>query len=106
MSSRLPRTLGIRKSVTAPQTFPSVPPRWVDGKLGRKKGCSRITNFGVDCSHYANYDAWEGEFPKEYPVRVISKARLRQFWQSPAREDAEGPLRAWYTHVNHKTVAW
>ena len=39
-------------------------------------------------------------------MRVISKARLRQFWQMPGRQDAEGPLRAWYTHVNSRTVAW
>ena len=39
-------------------------------------------------------------------MRVISKARLKQFWESPGHEDAEGPLRAWYTHVNSKTVAW
>lgn len=39
-------------------------------------------------------------------MRVISKARLKQFWESPGYEDAEGPLRAWYTHVNSRTVAW
>jgi mRNA interferase HigB len=39
-------------------------------------------------------------------MRVISKARLRQFWQGPGNQDAEGPLRAWYTHVNSRTVAW
>ena len=39
-------------------------------------------------------------------MRVISKARLKQFWEIPGHEDAEGPLRAWYTHVNSKTVAW
>lgn len=39
-------------------------------------------------------------------MRVISKARLKQFWESPGHEDAEGPLRAWYTHVNSKAVAW
>jgi mRNA interferase HigB len=39
-------------------------------------------------------------------MRVISKARLRQFWEQPGHEDAEGPLRAWYTHVNSKTVSW
>jgi mRNA interferase HigB len=39
-------------------------------------------------------------------MRVISKARLRQFWQIPERHDAEGPLRAWYTHVNSKSVTW
>jgi mRNA interferase HigB len=39
-------------------------------------------------------------------MRVISKARLRQFWGQPGHGDAEGPLRAWYTHVNSKTVSW
>lgn len=39
-------------------------------------------------------------------MRVISKARLRLFWEQPGHEGAEGPLRAWYTHVNHRTVAW
>lgn len=39
-------------------------------------------------------------------MRVISKARLRQFWIQPGRDDAEGPLRAWYTHVNSKAVLW
>lgn len=37
---------------------------------------------------------------------VNSKARLRQFWELPGREDSEGPLRAWYTHVNDKSVSW
>ena len=39
-------------------------------------------------------------------MRVISKARLRQFWASPGHGVAEGPLRAWFTHVNNKTVSW
>jgi mRNA interferase HigB len=39
-------------------------------------------------------------------MRVISKARLRRFWESPGHDDSEGPLRAWYTHVNSKTVSW
>ena len=39
-------------------------------------------------------------------MRVISKARLRRFWDSPGHEGAEGPLRAWYTHVNSKAVSW
>ncbi len=39
-------------------------------------------------------------------MRVISKARLRQFWELPGHVDSEGPLRAWYTHVNDKSVAW
>jgi len=29
-----------------------------------------------------------------------------QFWQSPGYADSEGPLRAWYTHVNSKTIDW
>jgi mRNA interferase HigB len=39
-------------------------------------------------------------------MRVISKTRLRQFWDRPGHEDAEGPLRAWHTHVSSKTVSW
>jgi mRNA interferase HigB len=39
-------------------------------------------------------------------MRVISKARLKQFWQVPGYRDAEGPLRAWYTHVNSRMVSW
>ena len=37
-------------------------------------------------------------------MRVISKARLKPFWELPGHEDAEGPLRAWSTHINSKTV--
>ena len=39
-------------------------------------------------------------------MRVISKARLQAFWRLPGHQDAEGPLRAWHTHVNNKTVSW
>lgn len=39
-------------------------------------------------------------------MRVISKARLQQFWESQGHADASGPLRAWYTHVNNKSVSW
>jgi mRNA interferase HigB len=39
-------------------------------------------------------------------MRVISKARLKQFWESPGNNQAEGPLQAWFTHVNSKTVSW
>ena len=39
-------------------------------------------------------------------MRIISKARLRAFWETPGREDVEGPLRAWHTHVGSKSVAW
>jgi mRNA interferase HigB len=37
---------------------------------------------------------------------VISKARLRSFWEETGRGDSQGPLRAWYTHVSNRTVAW
>ena len=39
-------------------------------------------------------------------MRVISKARLKRFWECPGHKDAEGPLRAWYAHVGSKTVCW
>lgn len=39
-------------------------------------------------------------------MRVISKSRLKKFWESPNCEDSEGPLRAWHTHVSSKSVAW
>ncbi len=39
-------------------------------------------------------------------MRVISKSRLRDFWENPNGADSQGPLRAWYTHVNSKSVAW
>jgi mRNA interferase HigB len=39
-------------------------------------------------------------------VRVISKARLKRFWELPGCAEAEGALQAWHTHVNHKSVRW
>lgn len=39
-------------------------------------------------------------------MRIISKSRLRQFWETPGREDSEGPLRAWHAHVSHKSIQW
>ncbi|MEX0865939.1 MAG: type II toxin-antitoxin system HigB family toxin [Pirellulales bacterium] len=39
-------------------------------------------------------------------MRAISKSRLRQFWERPDCGGAEKPLRAWYTHVNSKSVVW
>ena len=39
-------------------------------------------------------------------MRVISKARLKDFWALPGHGGAEGPLRAWYNHVNSRTVSW
>jgi mRNA interferase HigB len=37
-------------------------------------------------------------------MRVISKARLREFWES--FKETENPLKAWYTHVSNRTVQW
>ncbi len=39
-------------------------------------------------------------------MRVISKSRLRTFWEQSGCQDSEGSLKAWYTHVSHRTVAW
>jgi mRNA interferase HigB len=39
-------------------------------------------------------------------MRIISKARLRAFWEVADCHDSEGPLRAWHTHVSNKSVAW
>ena len=39
-------------------------------------------------------------------MRVISKARLRAFWEEPGHGDAQGALQAWNTHVSSKTVSW
>lgn len=39
-------------------------------------------------------------------MRVISKSRLKAFWEIPGNNESTGPLRAWYTHVNSKAVAW
>lgn len=39
-------------------------------------------------------------------MRVISKSRLKQFWQSPNCGDSAGPLLAWHTHVSDKSAAW
>jgi mRNA interferase HigB len=39
-------------------------------------------------------------------MRVISRARLRAFWEIPGCKDSEGLLRAWYTHVSDRSVEW
>ena len=31
---------------------------------------------------------------------------MKSFWEAPGHGDSEGPLRAWYTHVNNRTAAW
>jgi mRNA interferase HigB len=58
----------------------------------------------IDGSCFENYaDRANGA---EAGMRVISKARLRQFWESPVGRAAEGSLRAWHSHVNHHSVSW
>ena len=39
-------------------------------------------------------------------MRVISKSRLREFWQEAGHEDAGNPLQAWHTHVSNRATAW
>ncbi len=39
-------------------------------------------------------------------MRVVSKTRLREFWETPGYEDSAGPSRAWHAHVSHKSVTW
>src|SRR3972149_598822 len=39
-------------------------------------------------------------------MRVISKSRLKMFWQAAGRNDAEGPLLAWHQRVSSKPGAW
>lgn len=36
-----------------------------------------------------------------YPilVRVISKRKLREFWENPQYADSEGPLKSWHDEV-------
>lgn len=39
-------------------------------------------------------------------MRIISKSRLKRFWEELGHAEAEGALRAWYMHVGNKSVAW
>ncbi len=50
--------------------------------------------------------AYNAELWEKARMRVISKTRLREFWVTPKCGDSEGPLRAWHTHVSHKSVSW
>jgi mRNA interferase HigB len=38
-------------------------------------------------------------------MRIISISRLRDYWIN-SHGDSEGSLRAWYTHVRHKSAVW
>jgi mRNA interferase HigB len=33
-------------------------------------------------------------------VRIFSRRTLREFWEAPGHEDAEGPLRAWFAEAS------
>jgi mRNA interferase HigB len=48
----------------------------------------------------------EASIKGERWMRVISKTRLRRFWESAGNTDSQGPLRAWHSHVSHRCVAW
>ncbi len=37
---------------------------------------------------------------------MAHQEHFQQFWESPGCNDSEGPLRAWFTHVSNKSVAW
>lgn len=37
-------------------------------------------------------------------MRVITKGALRRYWETPGREDAEQPLKAWFAEAN--AAAW
>lgn len=34
-------------------------------------------------------------------MRIISRATLRDFWESPQYNDSEQPLKSWYDEVKH-----
>ncbi len=34
-------------------------------------------------------------------MRIVSRARLRDFWQTPKFSDAEQALKSWYDEVKH-----
>jgi mRNA interferase HigB len=60
----------------------------------------------LDHSHFAKYALSYTPIKEKYEMRVISKSRLKDFWEMPAHTDAEGPLLAWYQHVSDKSVDW
>lgn len=36
-------------------------------------------------------------------MHVIAQSTLKAFWETPGREDSEGPLRAWHTEAETNT---
>ena len=39
-------------------------------------------------------------------MRIISRSRLRRFWEAPGNGESEGSLRAWYTVAKSKGTSW
>ena len=72
--------------------------------------CSHYANVRLDSSCFANNNkARVRRFKWARPghtMRIISKTRLKQFWESPGMGDSEGPLRAWHTHVASISTDW
>jgi mRNA interferase HigB len=53
-------------------------------------------------SHFAKYNPPDRRYQSiRSSVWIISKSRLRQFWESPGNSAAKGPCAAWYAHVEH-----
>lgn len=74
-------------------------------ELKQIKLASRVLPTPLDCSHNTNHNSLE-RIEKGPCVRVISKARLRAFWEEPSHQGSQGPLTAWHAHVSHRTVTW
>jgi mRNA interferase HigB len=85
-----------------------MPPLGTPSQDFNVSGINKNAKSSVDSSYFANDNerAYADEAGRSEDVRIISKARLRLFWASPGCKAAEGPLRAWYTHVSKKAVAW
>jgi mRNA interferase HigB len=43
---------------------------------------------------------------REARLRVISKAKLRQFWERPGNGEAKKPLSDWFNTVNSREIDW
>jgi mRNA interferase HigB len=42
----------------------------------------------------------------EASLRVVSKTRLREFWERPGAGDAKKPLTDWFNTVNSREINW
>ena len=48
----------------------------------------------------------KGTRPPRGRASITPRKRLEQFWKFPGHEGTGELLRAWYTHVNSKTISW